>query len=168
MCCCHKKVKCKVLRFLTEIHLFNSDQHKTLVSLKVGSTNFNALVLLQKWKCPGHLSQPPSFLAHLQSRYPWASLSASGTSRSCMGLSLDCRKDDTPYQPSSCLPGWIVLMQVPLTRLEEFWFLATKSLSELTQNPYIVLFVDCLSMGDPVDVDDTLIFKKCNHHELSS
>lgn len=37
---------------------------------------------------------------------------------------------------------------------------------ELPQNLYIVLFVVCLAMGDPIDVYDALVVKEWDYYEL--
>ena len=62
--------------------------------------------------------------------------------------------------------GCVILVEVPLARFAEFWPLAVKSLPELPQNLHVILLVDHLALGDPVDVDNTLAVKEQDHHEL--
>ena len=60
----------------------------------------------------------------------------------------------------------VILVEVPLARFEEFWPLAAKSLPELPQTLHVMLLVDHLALGDPVDVDNTPAVKERDHHEL--
>ena len=60
----------------------------------------------------------------------------------------------------------IFLIQVPLTRLEEIWLSETESFPELSQNLFIVLFVDSPFRGNIMYVDDALAVEERGNLEL--
>ncbi len=60
----------------------------------------------------------------------------------------------------------IVLVEMPQTRFEECWPLPTEFLPELPSHLNIVFLVDCLSSGNPVDVDHASTVKKRDHQEF--
>ena len=62
----------------------------------------------------------------------------------------------------------IVLVEMPLTRLEECWPLPTESFAELPQNLNILFLVDFLSSGNPVHLDHASAVKKRDHQRFVS
>ena len=60
----------------------------------------------------------------------------------------------------------IVLVEMPMTRFEEFWPLPAESLLELPLNLNIVFLVDCLSSGNSVHVDHASAVKKRDYQKF--
>ena len=77
-----------------------------------------------------------------------------------MENSLDSHFGQVIGHQDGLVSGCIVLMEMPLSRLEELWSFASKSLPEFPQNFNVILFLDSLTMGHPMRVDQTITNKK--------
>ena len=60
----------------------------------------------------------------------------------------------------------IVLVEMPLSRFEEYWPLPKESLPELPKNLNTLFPVDCLSSGNSVHVDHASAVKKRDHQKF--
>ena len=83
-----------------------------------------------------------------------------------VGNCLDAHLGQIVCDKDGVVDWCIVIVEMPLTRFEEYWTLPTESLLELPLNLDIVFLVDCLSSRNPVHVDHASAVKKRDHQKF--